>query len=96
MSSLQSVFVKFKDHLKIPGNIAILKKQEKKIKIVVYCLEKDILINNKLMYLNFLYRLFWTYIHELFWMNYYPFELTKIISVNKNHWSTHVFASRKY
>ena len=57
MSSLQSVFDNFKNHLKIPGNIVLLKKyEEKKFKIIIYCLEKDILINNELTFLVYLYR----------------------------------------
>lgn len=77
MSSRQSVFVKFKNHLKMPREIVILKMQKEK-KIVFYCLEKDVLVKNELTYLNFLSRK-----HGLFWMKYHRFELSKIISVKK-------------
>lgn len=75
MSSLKSVFVKFKDHLKIPGNIAILKKQEKKIKIVVYCLEKDILM---------IYLCIWIFYIDFFGLIYMDFFGWTIINLKKN------------
>ena len=89
---MQFVFADFKNHLKIPKNVILRKKyEEKKIKIVVYCLEKDILINHEYTFLNFSYRK-----HRSFWMRYHPFEVTKIIPVNKNQSSTYEFTSRRY
>ena len=92
-SSLRTLVNDFKEHLKIPNNVVtwiIKKKEKKKFVLTVYCLEKDISVKNKLDFLNLLYRH-----HGLNRMKLDLFEVTEIISINKNYSSTFVFTSRK-
>ena len=89
-SSLRALVNDFKEHLKIPNNVVTWISKEKKFVLTVYCLEKDISVKNELDFLNLFYR------HNGFnWIKLDPFEVTEIISINKNYSSTFEFTSRK-
>ena len=89
-SSLRVLVNDFKQQLKIPNNVVMWIRRERKFVISVYCLEKDISVKKELDYLNLLYKH-----HGLNQMKLNPFEVTKIISINKNYSSIFVFISRK-
>ena len=64
--------------------------KEEKFVLALYYLEKDISVKEELDFLNSLYKY-----HGLTWMTLNPFEVTEIISINKNYSSMLVFTSRK-
>ena len=91
MASLLHALVNdFSQTLKIPNNVVTWISKERKFVITVYCLEKDISVKNELDYLNVLHKH-----HGLNWMKLDTFEVTEIISTNKNYSSMFVFTSRK-
>ena len=90
MAVSQSLVKNFKEHLKISQNVLMYKCEENKFALAIYCLEKDINVQNELDYLNLLFKK-----HSLAWMNLCPFEVKKIISIRKIYPSTFSFTSRK-
>ena len=53
VSSLQSLFVNFNNHLKILGKAVLRQKHdEKDYKIIIYGFERSILINDRITFLN--------------------------------------------
>ena len=66
------------------------KRTEEKFIVTIYCKEEDINVNQELNYFNTLFLK-----HCLRKMGHQPFEVTEIISIRRDYFSTYVFSSRK-
>ena len=78
----------FKQHLKIQNYILTKVSDEKKFKITIYCKQDDINIKKELDYVNFLFLK-----HNLMELDFYPFQVTEIISIRRDYFSTLIFCS---
>ena len=89
-SSLIALLDHYKNHLKIPKNVATWISKEDRFILRVYSIEKDTSVNKELDFLNVLHK----HHGRLTWMKSNPFEVTEIISINKNYSSVFLFTSR--
>ena len=88
MSSFYAMFDDFKEHLKIQNYILTKKQREKKFTTTIYCKEENVDVKKELDYMIFLFLK-----HNLtIKHNFYPFEVTEIISLRRDYFSTFVFS----